>query len=83
MAVEMSVEETVKKIVTKVVRKPDIDFTPTSTFKDLSADSLDIVQILVALEDTYDMEIVDEELQEITNMGEFVAYIERKIAEKK
>jgi acyl carrier protein len=82
MAVEMSVEETLKKIVTKVVRKPDIDFTPTSTFKDLSADSLDIVQILVALEDTYDMEIVDEELQEITNMGEFIAYIERKIAEK-
>ena len=82
MAVEMSVEETVKKIVAKVVRKPDIDFTPTSTFKDLNADSLDIVQILVALEDTYDMEIVDEELREITNMGEFVAYIERKIAEK-
>ena len=82
MAVEMSVEETVKKIVTKVVRKPDVDFTPTSTFKDLNADSLDIVQILVALEDTYDMEIVDEELQGITNMGEFVAYIERKIAEK-
>ncbi len=82
MAVEMSVEETVRKIVTKVVRKPDVDFTPTSTFKDLNADSLDIVQILVALEDTYDMEIVDEELQEITNMGDFIAYIERKIAEK-
>jgi len=82
MAVEMSVEETVRKIVTKVVRKPDIDFTPTATFKDLNADSLDIVQILVALEDTYDMEIVDEELQEITNMGAFIAYIERKITEK-
>ena len=82
MAVEMSVEETVRKIVTKVVRKPDVDFTPTSTFKDLNADSLDIVQILVALEDTYDMEIVDEELQEITNMGDFIAYIERKIAGK-
>ena len=82
MAVEMSVEETVRKIVTKVVRKPDVDFTPTSTFKDLNADSLDIVQILVALEDTYDMEIVDEELQEITNMGAFIAYIERKITEK-
>lgn len=82
MAIEVSVEETVKKIVTKVVRKPDVDFTPTSTFKDLNADSLDIVQILVALEDTYDIEIVDEDLQEITNMGEFVAYIERKLAEK-
>ena len=78
----MSVEETVKKIVTKIVRKPDIDFTPTATFKDLDADSLDIVQVLVAVEDTFDIEIVDEELQEVANMKDFIAYIERKIAEK-
>ena len=51
----MSVEETVKNIVIKIVRKPDIEFTPTTTFKDLNADSLDIVQMLVALEDTYDI----------------------------
>jgi len=78
----MSVEETVKKIVTKIVRKPDVDFTPTASFKDLEADSLDIVQILVAVEDTFDIEVVDEELQEIANMKDFIAYIERKIADK-
>ena len=78
----MSVEETVKNIVIKIVRKPDIEFTPTTTFKDLNADSLDIVQMLVALEDTYDIEIQDEDLQEVGNMGEFVAYIEHKVAEK-
>lgn len=77
-----AVEEKVKEIVIKIVRKPDLDFTPTTTFKDMDADSLDIVQILVALEDTFEIEIIDEELQEITNMGEFVAYIERKVAEK-
>jgi len=82
MSVEMSVEETVRNVVIKIVRKPDIDFTPTTTFKDLNADSLDIVQILVALEDTYDIEIQDEDLQEVTNMGEFIAYVERKVAEK-
>ena len=82
MAAEMSVEEKVKSIVIKIVRKPDIDFTRTSTFKDLEADSLDIVQILVALEDAYDIEIQDEELQEVTNMGGFIEYIERKVAEK-
>jgi len=82
MSVEMSVEETVRNIVIKIVRKPDIDFTPTTTFKDLNADSLDIVQILVALEDTYDIEIQDEELQEVSNMGGFIAYVERKVAEK-
>ncbi|MFC1861375.1 acyl carrier protein [Chloroflexota bacterium] len=78
----MSVEEKVKEIITRIVRKPDIDFTPTTTFKDMSADSLDIVQILVALEDTYDIEIQDEDLQDVTDMGGFIAYIERKVAEK-
>ena len=82
MSVEESVEETVKKIVTRIVRNPDIDFTPTATFKDFKADSLDIVQILVAVEDTYDIELDDEELQKITDIGGFIAYIERKIAEK-
>ena len=82
MSVKMSVEETVRNIVIKIVRKPDIDFTPTTTFKDLNADSRDIVQILVALEDTYDIEIQDEELQEVINMGDFIAYVERKVAEK-
>ena len=74
-----SVEATVKKVVTRIVRKPDTEFTATTTFKDLDADSLDIVQMLVALEDTYDIEIQDEELQDITNMGEFIAYIKRKV----
>lgn len=78
-----SVEESVKKIVTRITRKSEADFSPTTTFQDLNADSLDIVQMLVALEDTYDIEIQDEELREVTNMGDFVAYIERKIAEKK
>ena len=83
MAVEeMSIEATVKKIVTKIVRKPDVDFTPTTTFKDLEADSLDIVQILVALEDAFDIEIVDEDLQEITDMGGFIDYIKRKVGAK-
>ena len=83
MSVEkISVEEMVKKIVTKIVRKPDADFTPTSTFKDFDADSLDIVQILVAVEDTFDIELDDEELQNITDMAGFIGYIKRKIAEK-
>lgn len=82
MSVEMSVEETVKKIATRILRKPDIVFTPTTTFKDFDADSLDIVQILVAVEDTFDIELDDEELQNITNTTGFIAYIERKVAEK-
>ena len=82
MSTETSIEETVKKIVTKIVRKPDTEFTLSATFKDFDADSLDIVQILVAVEDTFDIELDDEELQNITDMAGFVGYIERKVAEK-
>jgi len=76
------VEEKVRQIVVKVVRKQDTDFTPTSTFKDLGADSLDIVQVLVAIEDAFEIEMVDEELKEITNMEGLVAYVEKKVAAK-
>jgi len=78
----MSVEEKIKEIVIRVVRKPDAQFTRQTTFKGLDADSLDVVQIVVAVEDTYDIELDDEELKNITNMGSFVDYIERVIAEK-
>jgi len=78
----MSIEETRRKTVLRIVRKEDFDFTPTTTFKDLEADSLDIVQILVALEDNFDIEIPDEDLEGITNMGDMIAYVERKVAEK-
>ena len=78
----MSVEETVKNIVIRIVRKPEADFTPTTSFKDLNADSLDIVQILVAIEDTFDIEIVDEDLKTIDNLRDFVTYIKSKVAEK-
>ncbi|MFH1646460.1 MAG: phosphopantetheine-binding protein [Chloroflexota bacterium] len=77
-----SVEETVRKIVTRIVRKQEGEFTPTATFKDLKADSLDVVQILVAVEDEYDIEIPDDELQNATDMESFIACIERVIARK-
>ena len=82
MTVESSIEETVRKIAARILRKPDIEFSPNITFKDFGADSLDIVQILVAVEDTYDIELDDDELQNITDTAGFIAYIERKIAEK-
>jgi acyl carrier protein len=82
MSVNTSIEETVKKIAERILRKKDIVFAPNTSFKDFGADSLDIVQILVAVEDTYEIELDDDELQNIADTAGFVAYIERKIAEK-
>jgi acyl carrier protein len=80
MTIEI-IEDVVRNTVTRITRKDVAQFTRTTTFKDLEADSLDIVQILVALEDHFNIEIVDEELEAITNMGDFINYIDRKVAE--
>ncbi len=77
-----TVEETIRQTVTRITRKTESDFQKANTFKDLNADSLDIVQILVALEDKYDIEIDNEELANVKTMKDFVQYIERKVAEK-
>ncbi len=76
-----SVEATVKEIASKILHK-DVDFSTVKDFKELGADSLDIVQIMVKVEDTYNIEMVDEEMQEMKNIKDFIAYIERKVAAK-
>ena len=77
------VEETLRKIIAKILRKENIVLTPTTTFKELGADSLDVVQVMVAIEEAFDIELVDEELKNITNMGGFIDYVKKKVAEKK
>jgi acyl carrier protein len=79
----IEVEETLRKIVAKITRNENVVLAPATTFKDLGADSLDVVQILVALEEAFDIELVDEDLKAITNMGGFIDYVKKKVAEKK
>jgi len=79
----MSVEEEVKEIVSNIVHIDKNLMTPSSTFKELKADSLDIVQALVAVEDKYDIEIPDEEAQKFQNFGDFVSFVEKKVQEGK
>jgi len=78
----MTVEAKVKETMTRILRKPEEEIKPEITFKDLNADSLDIVQILVALEDHYDIELMDDDIKGIANLGDFIKYVERKVAEK-
>ncbi len=78
----MSIDETLKDIVIRIVHCDEEVLTPTSTWQDMKADSLDLVQVLVAVEDTFDIEVPDEDLSELKNLGEFVKYIETRLAEK-
>jgi acyl carrier protein len=77
------VEETMRKIIAKITRNENVVLTPTTTFKDLGADSLDVVQVMVALEEAYDIELVDEDLKAIGTMGGFIEYVKKRIAAKK
>ncbi len=78
----MTVEETIKQIASKILHRTDLDFSGGVTFKQIGADSLDVVQIIVAIEDKYDIELLDDELQALTNVSEFIALVERKVVAK-
>jgi acyl carrier protein len=76
-----SVEAVITEIASKILRK-DVDLTTVNNFKELGADSLDIIQIIVKVEDRFDIELLEEDLQNIKGIKDFVAYVERRIAEK-
>ncbi len=52
----------------------------TSLMKDLEADSLDAVEIMMALEDEFEIEVPDEVAEGFKNIGDIVKYVESKIA---
>lgn len=51
----------------------------TSMMKDLDADSLDAVEIMMALEDEFEITIPDEDAESFKNIGDIVSYIESKV----
>ena len=57
------------------VEESDVNMD-TNLMKDLSADSLDAVEIIMAIEDEYAIEIPDEEAEKIQTVGDLVRYVE-------
>ena len=76
MGTDTTVEQTIKEIVVGILHCKEEDLKPETTWKDLEADSLDLVQILVALEEKYGIEISDEAAEKFTNFGEIIKYID-------
>jgi acyl carrier protein len=73
----MSVEERVKKIVIDQLGVEEGQVTKEAKFvDDLGADSLDTVELVMALEEEFGLEIPDEEAEKISTVGEAVSYIE-------
>lgn len=73
--------EKVKKIVVEQLSVDEEKVTPESNFAgDLGADSLDTVELVMALEEEFDIEIPDEAAEKITTVQEAVDYITSKVA---
>jgi len=78
----MNIEEQVRDILARITRVDKTIITRESTFKEIKADSLDVVQALVAVEETFGIEIPDEEAQKFQNFGDFVSFVENRVAQK-
>ena len=71
-----SIEERVKKIVVEQLGVNDGEVRPDASFvDDLGADSLDTVELVMALEEEFDCEIPDEEAEKITSVQQAIDYI--------
>lgn len=74
---EEEIFEKVKGIVVEQLGVEESNVTMEATFvDDLSADSLDIVELVMALEEEFDMEIPDTDAEKIVTVGDVVKYIE-------
>ena len=72
----MSVAEKVKKIVVDQLAVPENQVTEDARFiEDLNADSLDIVELIMALEEEFSAEIPDEEAEKLKTVGDAIKYI--------
>ncbi|GAA0116702.1 acyl carrier protein [Clostridium senegalense] len=72
--------EKIKKVVAEQVSIDESDIKLQSTFnEELGLDSLELFEIVIALEDEFNIEIPNEELEGISNVQGLVSYIEEKI----
>jgi acyl carrier protein len=74
------VEEKVKEIISKQLGLNASEVTPEASFvEDLGADSLDTVELVMAFEEAFNIEIPDEDAEKITKVKDAIEYIKNKV----
>jgi acyl carrier protein len=75
----MTVESQVKEIIVENLGVDTEKVTEEASFvEDLGADSLDTVELVMAFEEEFDIEIPDEDAEKLTTVGEAIAYLKGK-----
>ncbi len=76
-----NIEETVRKIIAEQLGVDEDKVVPEARFiEDLGADSLDTVELVMALEEEFDQEIPDEDAEKIRTVQDAIDYIKQKLA---
>lgn len=71
--------ERVKKVIVEQLDVSEEEVTPEASFvDDLGADSLDVVELVMGLEEEFDIDIPDEDAEKIARVQDAVSYIEEK-----
>jgi len=79
----VNVEEKVKEILLSILDVKPEDIVPTATFIDnLNASSIDLVEIVTALQNTFDVNITDEDAQKILTVQDAVNFVNAVLAQK-
>ena len=72
----MNTFETVQKLIVDKFGVTKEDVTPQMTFDDLGADSLDVVEFVMEVEDQFGIEFEDDRIESLNNIQDAVAYID-------
>lgn len=77
------IDDKIKKIITEQLGVSPDEVTLTASFvDDLGADSLDVVELVMAVEEQFGLEIPDEDAEKIVTVGHVIDYITKALAEK-